>query len=322
MRKTYLNIYKRYAPIILAILIIMMLSGICTRKKIYNKDFSKLKDNVIVIDEDNTRLSKLVKDVIKTKNNIIEVPNEIDSANYLQNGKAKAVYIIQKDLQKEFFESAEKNSKVISKVVEHYGLSREKTAGLSVGNLLEHFNFDLIDRSEYGKKYSKDEKGQTDFINDLEKQILNKENEAKKYENLHIDFTDFSENKIMFEENKINIFFIMFLMGAVVLISSFVKVKILNKSAQKYLKEKGLYNKEVNKKILKSILPIDILFVHIYTIFSVMIAWLSNINALNTKDMLAVLGIYYLLTFIIYIFSFIFVVDKTKEKSNKKKNKK
>lgn len=319
MRKTYLNIYKRYAPIILSILIIMMLSGMCTRKKIYNKDFSKLKDDVIVIDEDNTRLSRLVKDVIKTKNNIIEVPNEIDAANYLQNGKAKAVYIIQKDLQKEFFESAEKNSKVIRKVVEHYGLSREKTAGLSVGNLLEHFNFDLIDRSEYGKKYSKDEKGQIDFINDLEKQILNKENEAKKYENLHIDFADFSKNKIMFEENKINIFFIMFLMGVVVLISSFVKVKILNKSVQKYLKEKGLYKREVNKKILKSILPIDILFVNIYTIFSVMVAWLSNINALNTNDMLAVLGMYYLLTFIIYIFSFIFVVDKTKEKANKKK---
>lgn len=319
MRKTYLNIYKRYAPIILSILIIMMLSGICTRKKIYNKDFSKLKDDVIVIDEDNTRLSKLVKDVIKTKNNIIEVPNEIDAANYLQNGKAKAVYIIQKDLQKEFFESAEKNSKVISKVVEHYGLSREKTAGLSVGNLLEHFNFDLIDRSEYGKKYSKDEKGQIDFINDLEKQILNKENEAKKYEYLHIDFADFSKNKIMFEENKINIFFIMFLMGVIVLISSFVKVKILNKSVQKYLKEKGLYKSKVNKKILKSILPMDILFVNIYTIFSAMVAWLSNINALNTKDMLAVLGIYYLLTFIIYVFSFIFVVDKTKEKANKKK---
>lgn len=315
MKKTYLNIYKKYIPIILILLTLMMLSGLFTRKKIYNKDFDKLKKYVIVIDNDKTNLSNLIKDVLKTKNKIIEFDNELDATTYLQNGKAKAVYIIQNGLQNEFFTSSENNSKVIKKIVEHYGLSREKMAGISVGNMLEAFNFEMIDTSLYEAKYEKSEKGQNDFINDLRNQIIERN---KKPENLNIEFIDFSKNKIMYKENILNILSILTLLGIIIYISSFVKVKILNKENQFRLKEKELYNKNINKKIIKSILPIDILFVNIYTIFSVMVAWLSNINGLKFADMLILLGIFYLLSIIIYNISIMFVLDKTEKKKAKK----
>lgn len=299
MFKTYINIYKKYLPAILFILIIMMLAGMGIRKKVYNKDYSKIKEKVIVIDKDNSDLSGLVKKVIAKSNKIIELKDEEGSYNSLQNGRVKAVFIIQKDLQKEFFESAEKNSKVLTKVIEHYGLSREKTAGFSVGELFQFFNLDIIDLNSYKEKYSKDEKGQKEFLNNMEKQIENIQNVE---DSLKLEFVDFNKNKIKFNENIFNMVFNLIALIILVLLSSKARLDLFK------------YNEFKNEKIvLKNILHADILFFLVYTVFTIMVSWLSNMNALNTIEMVYIFGIYLFISLAIYLITFIFMKRNNKK---------
>lgn len=302
MFKTYINIYKKYLPAILFILIIMMLAGMGIRKKIYNKDYSKIKEKVIVIDKDNSNLSRLAKKVIAKSNNIIELKNEEGVYSSLQNGRVKAVFIIQKDLQKEFFESAEKDSKVLKKVIEHYGLSREKTAGFSVGELFQFFNLDIIDLNEYKEKYSKDEKGQKEFLDNIEKKIHEIQNVE---DSLNLEFIDFNKNKIKFNRNILDIVFNLLALIILVVLSSKARLDLFK------------YSEFKNEKIvLKNILHADILFFLVYTVFTIMVSWLSNMNALNALEMVYLFGIHLFIAASTYLLTFVFM--KTNKKSKDK----
>lgn len=303
MIKTYLNIQKKYIPHILLIFIIMMLSGICIRKNIYNENYNKIKDKVAVIDKDNSDLSRLAKKILSNKNDIIEFKDETDLYRMLQNGEIKSVYIMQKDLQKEFFESAKKDEKVVKKVIEHYGVAREKTAGISVGELYQFFNFEVNDLKEYKKKYSDDEKGQKEFLKNMEER-MNSIHDIDN--NVNLEFIDFKNSKIKFNENIFHIILSAVLLLVVIYYSSKARVEILN------IKE--IKNK---KNVLKNILPADILFLSVYTLFSVMIVWLSNINALNFKDMLILLVIYIMIAASFYLLTFLFIKTDKKEKAKK-----
>lgn len=300
MFKTYINIYKKNLPAILFILIIMMLAGMGIRKKIYNKDYSKIKEKVIVIDKDNSELSRLAKKVIAKSNNIIELKNEEGVYSSLQNGRVKAVFIIQKDLQKEFFESAEKDSKVLKKVIEHYGLSREKTAGFSVGELFQFFNLDIIDLNEYKEKYSKDEKGQKEFLDNMEKQIENIQNVE---DSLKLEFVDFNKNKIKFNRNILDIVFNLLALIILVVLSSKARLNLFK------------YSEFKNEKIvLKNILHADILFFLVYTVFTIMVSWLSNMNALNALEMVYLFGIHLFIAVSTYLLTFVFMKRNKKSK--------
>lgn len=317
MRRTYFNLYKKYTPYILILLILTMLTGICVRKKIYNEDFNKYKTDVIVIDKDNSRLSGIVKKAIKSKANVLEYKSEADSYVSLNTGKVQAVYILQEGLEKEFFNTAENNLKVIPKIVEHYGISREKMSGISVGAVFEGFGYENLHLEDYSSKYEKGEIGQNKYLDDLEKRI---DKQSKTPDNLKLEFIDFKENKVLFKENIDNIILNGIILVIVVIISSQIRLKLFNNSGVKYRQMLELYDEETEKKLLKNILPIDILLINIYTIFIVMVTWLTNINGLKVEGMLIVLGIYYLLAFGTY--SFTFLKHYTKPKKAKDKNKK
>lgn len=317
MRRTYLNLYKKYTPYILILLILTMLTGICVRKKIYNEDFNKYKTDVIVIDKDNSRLSGIVKKAIKGKANVLEYKSEADSYVSLNTGKVQAVYILQEGLEKEFFNTAENNLKVLPKIVEHYGISREKMSGISVGAVFEGFGYENLHLEDYSSKYEKGEIGQNKYLDDLEKRI---DKQSKTPDNLKLEFIDFKENKVLFKENIDNIILNGIILVIVVIISSQTRLKLFNNSGVKYRQMLELYDEETEKKLLKNILPIDILLINIYTIFIVMVTWLTNINGLKVEGMLMVLGIYYLLALGTY--SFTFLKHYTKPKKAKDKNKK
>lgn len=317
MRRTYFNLYKKYTPYILILLILTMLTGICVRKKIYNEDFNKYKTDVIVIDKDNSRLSGIVKKAIKSKANVLEYKSEADSYVSLNTGKVQAVYILQEGLEKEFFYTAENNLKVLPKIVEHYGISREKMSGISVGAVFEGFGYENLHLEDYSSKYEKGEIGQNKYLDDLEKRI---DKQSKTPDNLKLEFIDFKENKVLFKENIDNIILNGIILVIVVIISSQTRLKLFNNSGVKYRQMLELYNEETEKKLLKNILPIDILLINIYTIFIVMVTWLTNINGLKVEGMLIVLGIYYLLALGTY--SFTFLKHYTKPKKAKDKNKK
>lgn len=317
MRRTYFNLYKKYTPYILILLILTMLTGICVRKKIYNEDFNKYKTDVIVIDKDNSRLSGIVKKAIKGKANVLEYKSEADSYVSLNTGKVQAVYILQEGLEKEFFNTAENNLKVLPKIVEHYGISREKMSGISVGAVFEGFGYENLHLEDYSSKYEKGEIGQNKYLDDLEKRI---DKQSKTPDNLKLEFIDFKENKVLFKENIDNIILNGIILVIVVIISSQTRLKLFNNSGVKYRQMLELYDEETEKKLLKNILPIDILLINIYTIFIVMVTWLTNINGLKVEGMLMVLGIYYLLALGTY--SFTFLKHYTKPKKAKDKNKK
>lgn len=317
MRRTYFNLYKKYTPYILILLILTMLTGICVRKKIYNEDFNKYKTDVIVIDKDNSRLSGIVKKAIKGKANVLEYKSEADSYVSLNTGKVQAVYILQEGLEKEFFNIAENNLKVLPKIVEHYGISREKMSGISVGAVFEGFGYENLHLEDYSSKYEKGEIGQNKYLDDLEKRI---DKQSKTPDNLKLEFIDFKENKVLFKENIDNIILNGIILVIVVIISSQTRLKLFNNSGVKYRQMLELYDEETEKKLLKNILPIDILLINIYTIFIVMVTWLTNINGLKVEGMLMVLGIYYLLALGTY--SFTFLKHYTKPKKAKDKNKK
>lgn len=317
MRRTYFNLYKKYTPYILILLILTMLTGICVRKKIYNEDFNKYKTDVIVIDKDNSRLSGIVKKAIKGKANVLEYKSEADSYVSLNTGKVQAVYILQEGLEKEFFNTAENNLKVLPKIVEHYGISREKMSGISVGAVFEGFGYENLHLEDYSSKYEKGEIGQNKYLDDLEKRI---DKQSKTPDNLKLEFIDFKENKVLFKENIDNIILNGIILVIVVIISSQTRLKLFNNSGVKYRQMMELYDEKTEKKLLKNILPIDILLINIYTIFIVMVTWLTNINGLKLEGMLMVLGIYYLLALGTY--SFTFLKHYTKPKKAKDKNKK
>lgn len=319
MRRTYFNLYKKYTPYILILLILTMLTGICVRKKIYNEDFNKYKTDVIVIDKDNSRLSGIVKKAIKSKANVLEYKSEADSYVSLNTGKVQAVYILQEGLEKEFFNTAENNLKVLPKIVEHYGISREKMSGISVGAVFEGFGYENLHLEDYSSKYEKGEIGQNKYLDDLEKRI---DKQSKTPDNLKLEFIDFKENKVLFKENIDNIILNGIILVIVVIISSQTRLKLFNNSGVKYRQMLELYDEETEKKLLKNILPIDILLINIYTIFIVMVTWLTNINGLKVEGMLMVLGIYYLLAFGTYSFTFLKHYTKPKKAKDKNRNKK
>lgn len=318
MRKTYLNLYKKYTPYILILLIFTMIMGMCVRKKIYNENFNKYKTDIIVIDKDNSRLSKIVKKALGKKANVLEYSNEADSYVNLNRGRVQAVYIIQEGLEKEFFHTAENNLKSMPKIVEHYGISREKMSGVSVGAIFEGFGYENLHLGDYSKKYEKGKKGQNKYLDDLENRI---DKISKTPENLKLEFIDFKNNKILFKENVDNILINSIILIIVIIISSQARIKLFNKNGVNYRKSLGLYDEKNEKKLLRNILPIDILLMNIYTIFIVMIVWLVNINGLKATSMLVVLGIYYVISIVTYLLTYLAHNTKTKKAKKIKKDK-